>query len=50
MHATDLKQCFLERIKINEKYCKLGGDAVIIKISRNKVTVTLEVPFTKNYV
>lgn len=48
IYAANVKHDPTENIKINEKSCKLGGDAIIIKISRNKTTVTLEVPFTKN--
>lgn len=50
MHATNLKQCFPERIKINEKYCKLGGDAEIHQNTQEQSHCDLRGTFYKNYI
>ncbi|KAG8505556.1 60S ribosomal protein L22, partial [Galemys pyrenaicus] len=49
MDAANFEQFLQDRIKVNGKAGNLGGGAVTIERSKNKITVTSEVPFSKRY-
>uniref|UniRef100_A0A2K6S4A8 Large ribosomal subunit protein eL22 n=1 Tax=Saimiri boliviensis boliviensis TaxID=39432 RepID=A0A2K6S4A8_SAIBB len=49
MDAANFEQFLQERIRVNGKSGKLGGEVVTIERSKSKITVTSEVPFSKRY-